>query len=372
MTFTQHLPSSRIEEIAKAAQELGLLGTSTREILWEDINPAFRYAIPDRGTPGGQLLTDLSRLNQTERLLDGTVPLEQWLRQAFRLSGLDERAVIFQRALDELAVRTSGQPQWIAPDDLPEYQEAIIHQDDKIPFGFLEQGFRVGASVAKVQVPRYEGGRKAMLGAKPVIYNGTCWLIGPRQLITNLHVVNARDAHEPPATVDDLRLQAQNASVLFGFDADGRSGASFDGTTLTASDQQLDFAILELAPDPGFPPLPLADASLAMEEGKYPPLNIIQHPMGGPKMIAIRNNLATRSTDTDLRYFTDTDYGSSGSPVLNDNWAVVALHRAASAARQPVKFQGRSTAVVNVGTRISKVREHLQAHHPDLWQRITG
>jgi len=372
MTFTQHLPNSRIDEIISAAQELGLVGTATRNILWQDINPAFRYAIPDGGTPIGQLLMDLSKLNQTERLLDGTVPLEQWLRQAFRLSGLDKRAIVFQRAIDELTVRSSGQPQWIAPDDLPEYKEAIIHQDDKIRFGFLEQGFRVGASVAMIQVPRYEDGKQAMLGANPVLYNGTCWLIGRRQLITNHHVINARDMHEPPATAEDLSLQASKASVLFGFDEKERSGPHFDGTNLVAGDQQLDFAILELAADPGFHPLRLADGSPALEEGKFPPLNIIQHPMGGPKMIAIRNNLATRSTDTDLRYFTDTDQGSSGSPVLDDNWIVVALHRAASAARQPVSFQGRSTAVVNVGTRMSKIREHLQTHYPELWQRIIG
>lgn len=117
----------------------------------------------------GQLLTDLPRLNSTERLLDGTVPLEQWLRQAIRLGGLDKRTMVFQRALDELTVRTFGQPIWTAPADLPEYQEAIIDQDDKIHFGFLEQGYRAGASVAKIQIVRYENGQQAMMGAKPVI-----------------------------------------------------------------------------------------------------------------------------------------------------------------------------------------------------------
>jgi endonuclease G, mitochondrial len=370
VTFTQ-LPGDRIDQIFTAARDLGLLGTSRRDVLWQDINPAFRYAIPDGGTPIDQLLLDLSKLNQTGRLLDGTVPFEQWLRQAFRLGGLDPRAVVFQQATDELAVRTSGQPRWTAPNDLPEYQEAIIHQDDKMPFGFLKQGFRIGASVAKIQVPRYQNGQQAMLNGKPLIYNGTCWLIGPRQLITNHHVVNARDDSEPAAP-DDLNLQAAKALVQFGYDGADRVGPGFDGAALAAADQQLDFAVLELPDDPGFPPLRLADAPLVLEEGKYPPLNIIQHPLGGPKMIAIRNNLATRSVGADLRYFTDTDQGSSGSPVLDDRWVVVALHRAASAAQQPVQFQGRTTAVVNVGTRISTIREHLQTHYPELWRRISG
>jgi endonuclease G len=371
MSFTQHLPDETIDEIAGAAQELGLLGTQARNVLLQDIAPGFRFAIPDAGNPIAQLLVDLSKLNKTERLLDGTVPLEQWLRQAIKLGGLDQRTTVFQRALDDLAVRTSGEPAWTPPEDLPEYQEAIVHQDDKIPFGFLEQGRKVGASVARIQVDRYENGQPLVRDGIPVTYNGTGWLIGPKLLITNHHVINARDQGEAPATPDDLQLQAASASAQFGFDAKGLQGASVAAASLSASDKQLDFAILELEADPGIAPLRLAAKPVVLKAGEYPPLNIIQHPLGGPKMIAIRNNLATGSTDTDLRYFTDTDYGSSGSPVFDDTWAVVALHRAASAARQPVNFQGRSTAVVNVGTRISSIRDYLEVHHPDLRQRIS-
>lgn len=370
MNFTQHLPADRIDEIIETAQELGLPGSQNRNVLFQDIRPAFQYSIQVADTPIAQLLTDLSRLNSTERLVDGTVPLEQWLRQAIRLGGLDARTIVFQRALDDLIVRTSGEPAWTVPADLPEYQEAIFHQDDRIRFGFLEEGHRTGASVAKVQVTRYENRRPAMVAGTHALYNGTGWLIGPALLITNYHVVNARDARGPSAAPDDFGLQAANASAQFGFDGDGQEGTRFGVAGLAAADRGLDFAILELETDPGLPPLQLAPRSLVLKEGEYPPLNIIQHPLGGPKMIAIRNNLATRSTETDLRYFTDTDLGSSGAPVLDDGWAVVALHRSAAAARQPVNFQGRSTAVVNVGTRISTICDQLKVSNPGLWQRI--
>jgi endonuclease G, mitochondrial len=368
MSF-RHLPSDRIDDLFKAAQQLDLAAPDNRRALFQGIDPSFRLSIAGIASPNGQLVVDLAKLNETERLLDGTVPMEQWLSNATKLGGLDERAVVFQEALDDLTVRTSGQPTWTAPSDLPEYKEAVIHQDDRVPFDFLEQGRMVGASVARVQVPRHDGGKPAMLGANPVVYNGTGWLIGHRLLITNHHVVNARDV-DPPAAPDDFGLQAENASVQFGFDAAARQGTTVAVAGLAAEDAALDFAILELAADPPAPPLRLATDPLVLNAGEYPPLNIIQHPLGGPKMIAIRNNLATRSTDTDLRYFTDTDYGSSGSPVFDDTWTVVALHRAASAAKQPVSFQGRSTAVVNVGTRITTIVEYLKAHHPELWQRI--
>ena len=89
-------------------------------------------------------------------------------------------------------------------------------------------------------------------------------------------------------------------------------------------------------------------------------MNIIQHPEGRSKKIAIRNNLVTHSTETELRYFTDTMGGSSGAPVFNDSWEVVALHRGSTVVRG-VNFQGNDTAWVNVGTQITAILHHPRA-----------
>jgi endonuclease G, mitochondrial len=72
--------------------------------------------------------------------------------------------------------------------------------------------------------------------------------------------------------------------------------------------------------------------------------------------------------DALLKYYTDTDYGSSGSPVLDDEWKVRALHR--GAVYQEAKFQGRDTAYVNVGSQISRILEHLKAVNPAVYARI--
>lgn len=57
------------------------------------------------------------------------------------------------------------------------------------------------------------------------------------------------------------------------------------------------------------------------------PLNIVQHPGGGTRQFAFTNNLLLDILPTGfLHYETDTDKGSSGSPVSNIDWELVGLH----------------------------------------------
>ena len=64
--------------------------------------------------------------------------------------------------------------------------------------------------------------------------------------------------------------------------------------------------------------LPMMDASR---------VNIIQHPKGSPlKVVLTQNHVTGAISDKRVHYVADTDDGSSGSPVLNQRWEVVALH----------------------------------------------
>jgi len=62
-------------------------------------------------------------------------------------------------------------------------------------------------------------------------------------------------------------------------------------------------------------------------------LNIIHHPGGDYQQISIRENEFDKILDNTIWYKTDTAQGSSGSPVFNDQWQVVALHHSGVAAR---------------------------------------
>ena len=55
-------------------------------------------------------------------------------------------------------------------------------------------------------------------------------------------------------------------------------------------------------------------------------VNIIQHPQGRFQEIAFRDNQVKAVGENYLQYLTDTDYGTSGSPVPDDWFNVVALH----------------------------------------------
>lgn len=58
-------------------------------------------------------------------------------------------------------------------------------------------------------------------------------------------------------------------------------------------------------------------------------VNIIQHPRGRRKEIVLSNNRLKEMSPDYLEYTADIDFSSSGSPVFNQQWQLVGLHRSA-------------------------------------------
>jgi len=118
------------------------------------------------------------------------------------------------------------------------------------------------------------------------------------------------------------------------------------------------------------------------EEGKEK-LNIIHHPDGDYKQLSIRENTFTKILENTIWYETDTAPGSSGSPVFNDQWQVVALHHSGVPKMTddgknyadkdgnpilPVNGKIDAARVVwkaNEGVRISKVLEDVSKAFPN-------
>lgn len=88
-------------------------------------------------------------------------------------------------------------------------------------------------------------------------------------------------------------------------------------------------------------------------------LNVIQHPQGRKKEVVVQQNELKDVHTNVIHYYSDTDYGSSGSPVFDNSWNLMALHHARDNAEQ-----------ANEGMRIDKIvadlRNEFQASNPGI------
>lgn len=360
--FTRHLPQPQITALRTAVLQLLGYDANTRNALLAGLPVGYRSLLPGGAAPAAiGLQLDLDQLNTTRRLVDAIVPLKVFLDNAIGFAGDVEDADVLREAAADVERASSGAPS--VEVDAVDLTEAIVARDDMVPLGFLAGGVTAARAVAKLLVPRFENGTARQVNGQPLSYRGTGWLVGANLLMTNHHVVNAREQGEGVAAEADLRRQATGMSVLFDFDSDNAVGTALVVTDLVAWDADLDFAVLRLAGDdrPALTLSPQAVADVAPSSAVV--VNVIQHPDGNPKRFGIRNNLVSAATPTELRYFTDTLGGSSGSPVLDDSWQVVGLHKGSRLVRG-VKFQGRDVAYVNVGTQITAVLDRLRTTHP--------
>jgi hypothetical protein len=358
------LPPDDINSIIEALIHSGLDTTTSRPALMQFIQPAYVSILPRLGSPVAQLVSDLGQMNSHERLANGDIPLAAYLRNASLLLTGTEQQKVIRTQLDAVNRRASGAPKIDVPKVVAETPEKIVHTDDLVTFAFMQRGVQAATAVMKLRVPRFEAGlARTTAGGTPVIYLGTGWLLTGSLLITNHHVINARNEGELDAIATDLALQAKGTVVQFDFDGDGLAGTELQVEALEAWSQPLDYAIVRI---PATTRQPLVRSLKPIVLGtESVPVNIIQHPGGRSKRYGIRNNLLNAVSATELRYFTDTESGSSGSPVLNDQWQVVGLHRA-SAFAAAVQFQGKPTAYVNVGTPWPAIAADLQARFPAL------
>ena len=196
-------------------------------------------------------------------------------------------------------------------------EEALIgSHDDRLPVEFFERGQKAKQPVGLVSVMN-----------EP---SGTGFLVGQGLMITNHHVIG-----DPAA--------AKASSITLGKEEDRFGDRVFeeefalDPDRFFYSNKKLDFTIVacEAKSERGedlknFGVLPLERGEGKIAIGGH--VNVIQHPQGGEKVISCREGKLMFIDNNDhvheafLYYSSDTEPGSSGSPLFNDDFDVIGIH----------------------------------------------
>ncbi|MHC1767226.1 MAG: trypsin-like peptidase domain-containing protein [Verrucomicrobiia bacterium] len=207
-------------------------------------------------------------------------------------------------------------------------EQALSAQDNFLDIYLLVGALYCSQAVGRVEAP--EG--------QP---QGTGWLIAPDMLLTNCHVLPEPEyAAEGVARFGYMR---DEAGVKIAEERVIKLDVDF---YYTSPEDKLDYALVRLKEKPlAAKMLPAGVGDLSMldllRQDKHrgylvaaardilnlQPVNVIQHPSGDPlKVVMTQNLVADDATAMRVHYYADTKRGSSGSPVFNRLWEVIALH----------------------------------------------
>jgi len=190
---------------------------------------------------------------------------------------------------------------------------------------------------------------------------GTGFLLGPDVVMTNYHVVETvikgKHGHKP----DDVALRfdykrlrdgttlnpgkeyclsTTNTDWLIDYSPYSPVDLESEPKSGLPKPDELDYALLQVdgspgheavgeKPEPGAPPrgwIEIPETEHGFESRT--PLFIVQHPKGAPLKLALDTEAVTgvNANGTRVTYRTNTEPGSSGSAVFDQDWNLVALH----------------------------------------------
>lgn len=243
--------------------------------------------------------------------------------------------------------------------------ERVLQGNELQDASYLWRGALAARTVMRIVLRRGGGG---------VAGYGTGFLVADGVLVTNNHVLPSADV------AARAEAQSQYERDAMGVDLEPESFAIEPGELFFTS-VELDFTIVAVARtaksgnarlgELGW--VPLIGTTGKVGEGEW--LTIVQHPKGERKQVCVRENQLLRIHDDVLWYSTDTEPGSSGSPVFNNDWLVVALHHSGVPRIVDGKWQtvdgrdydesrdgaDRIDWVANEGVRTSRIVDTLRA-----------
>jgi len=238
-----------------------------------------------------------------------------------------------------------GAPSFVrGTDDISKPEALLFHDDLTLPIGrlpwlmgVLETLKTLAPAVCRLEVVK-----------DPMTRFGTGFRIASDLLLSNWHVLTI--GGETP-----VRVTAE-----FGYDDDGAGGGlASKGIACDVSsikgEAANDWAVIKVT-QPLDDTIPILALSNAATPALGDPAFIVQHPLGNRKRVAYVRNSVTLLDDRVLQYLSDTQGGSSGSPVLNDRGRLIGMHHAGG---RPQEFPGKPPLAKNEGVRIEAVQKGL-------------
>ncbi|MGK3960053.1 trypsin-like peptidase domain-containing protein [Sorangium sp. So ce118] len=275
-------------------------------------------------TPGAQMI--LARAGIDNSSIHFAQPPRDFWKQALEVAALAGRTrKLAQVARGELSIavyypkldRLMGVSP--APAEAPgPANESMVWRGNEVITGtqetflempFLHVGLRAAESV--VRISTWTEDKSA--------FHGTGFLIAPETFLTNYHVLH--DRRGSPVRHVDIWFNYE-----LGPDGRLRNVERYEGDVASiVGDAAHDWAIIRSKSSIERSCLPLSlRPSKPVSKGDF--VYIIQHPGGRPKKIGLLHNEVVDVTQDRVQYLTDTLPGSSGAPVCNELWEVVALH----------------------------------------------
>ena len=170
-------------------------------------------------------------------------------------------------------------------------------------------------------------------------------------LVTNSHVLS------PEPSTDDTLTPDRAVAALTGAEQDGTAVRHRIGEVVwTSPPRELDVTIAGLdGPRGSLEPCPLTSTRPRLD-GKQR-VYVIGHPEGRELSYSIDDNVLLDYDDRVLHYRAPTEHGSSGSPVFNRDWDVVAVHHAGRT--DMPRLHGDGAYPANEGIWIEAVRRAM-------------
>ena len=217
------------------------------------------------------------------------------------------------------------------------FEKIIGKESTLMDIAYLETGLIRATAVARIVLPDRA--------------TGTGFLVENNFLITNNHVINSEEVAAGSIVQFNFQRNADGLDLpLTEYRLDPVNGFA------TSPKEKHDWTVIKIKGDANKKWGALSLKKNQVEKNQR--VTIIQHPNGLYKQIAIHHNYVRYADDNVIQYLTDTLPGSSGSPVFDDNWDLVALHHSGGNIREPGT---KRIAFRNEGININKVIEGLNA-----------